>query len=221
MIKDLKILKESIIISIILTSIISCNISFENDKFQETKVERNYGDVFEDLSDKFNIPEVYFKALAILECSGEKEIPERFEPNIYEQLKRVKSGEIDKFENITTELIKNESDKTLKEMSKSWGPFQLMGYKCIWLGVSIKDLKQNSTYLGAKWINLTYGDYIRKGKYMDAFHLHNAGKMYPDSGPPKTFDPKYVENGLKYLKEFQKSDSINKSETYSYKISVK
>jgi hypothetical protein len=54
-----------------------------------------------------------------------------------------------------------------------------------------------------KWIDLTYGDYIRRGQYKDAFHIHNTGRPYPDSGPPKTYDPKYVPNGLMYMKYFE------------------
>ncbi|MCX6233495.1 MAG: hypothetical protein NT175_02060 [Bacteroidetes bacterium] len=53
-----------------------------------------------------------------------------------------------------------------------------------------------------KWIDMTYGDYIRKGRYKDAFHIHNTGDTYPVAGPPKTYDPKYVENGLMYMKYF-------------------
>ena len=59
-------------------------------------------------------------------------------------------------------------------------------------------------YYAVKWINITYGDYVRKGDYKHAFHIHNAGKEYPSDGKPLTYDPDYVKNGLKYEKYFRK-----------------
>jgi len=87
-------------------------------------------------------------------------------------------------------------------MAKSWGPFQIMGYKCFWLGIELKELKENSTYWGVYWINKSYGKKVRAKKYKDCFHLHNAGKPYPKKGPPQTYDPNYVQNGLDYMKMF-------------------
>ena len=56
---------------------------------------------------------------------------------------------------------------------------------------------------GAKWINKNYGDYLRKGQYKDAFHIHNTGRPYPIVGQPKTYHRLYVPNGLKYIEEFE------------------
>ena len=62
--------------------------------------------------------------------------------------------------------IKNINEAGLKNLSTSWGPFQLMGYKCIILGIYVKDIRgDNSVYWGVKWINKTYGKYLKKGRF--------------------------------------------------------
>ena len=105
---------------------------------------------------------------------------------------------------ITHEMIADASDEALKNLAKSWGPFQLMGYKCLHLDVKVKDLRGDDALdWGAKWIKLEYGHLLRKKRYKDAFHYHNTGKTYPKSGIPKTHDPKYVDNGLKYMAYFE------------------
>ena len=115
--------------------------------------------------------------------------------------------------------LRDATDGALKNMASSWGPFQIMGYKCIWLDIQLQDLRgEEALYWAVKWIDKTYGDYIRRGQYKDAFHIHNTGRPYPESGPPKTYDPKYVPNGLMYMKYFEalkkkKSDGINTTDT--------
>lgn len=155
--------------------------------------------------DYFLHPE-FLKALIILECDGAAEVPARYEAGIYEQLKEVKDSSGLRFENITHDMIKDTPDSLLKEMSKSYGAFQLMGYKSAWLGISLEELKARSTFWGIYWIDKTYGDYVRDSSYKHAFHLHNAGKPYPDSGPPLTYNPNYVKNGLKHLEVFRKME---------------
>jgi hypothetical protein len=115
----------------------------------------------------------------------------------------VKSGKLDRFENIKPPDLRDATDDALRNMAHSWGPFQIMGYKCIWLDIQLQDLRgDQGLYWAVKWIDMTYGDYIRKGKYKDAFHIHNTGRPYPETGPPKTYDSKYVPNGLMYMKHF-------------------
>lgn len=174
----------------------------------EKKVEKNYGEKIEEYAEIFDLPPEYLKALAVLECSGDKKIIPRFEEGVYTKLKKVKKRQLKNYENITPEILKNVPDSTLQEMSKSWGPFQLMGYKCVWIGIDIKELKKNSVKWGIYWIDKTYGNLLRKHRYKDAFHLHNSGKMYPADGNPLTYDPDYVDNGLKYLRKFHRADSI-------------
>ena len=86
----------------------------------------------------------------------------------------------------------------IKNLSTSWGPFQLMGYQVNKLNIHVKDIRgANSVKWGIKWINDSYGNYLREGKFEEAFRIHNTGK--PNG---RTFDPEYVKNGLMYIKYF-------------------
>ena len=167
------------------------------------------------------MPPEYIKALTVIECSGRKEIPPRFEKEIYQKLKLVKQSDTFRFENITHKLLKNTHDSVLRDMAKSWGPLQLMGYKCVWLNVDVEAVKgEKNLFYSIKWIDETYGKYLRQRQYKDAFHIHNAGKPYPDNGIPNTYDPKYVENGMKYLKYFQEQAVIKKIKGDSIKLTI-
>ncbi len=194
---------------------VSCNFEVSNDDnlSVEERVEKNYSEEIDEFSEHFVLDKNYLKALAVLECAGRKLVKPRFEKATYKTLKKLRSGKIDKFENITTEMLEDISDDELKDMASSWGAFQIMGYKCFWLGVDIEDIKGDmNLYYASEWIDKTYGKYVRAEQYKHAFHLHNTGKLYPDSTAPTTHNPNYVENGLKYIEIFKKIDSISEIE---------
>lgn len=168
------------------------------------QVEINYGKEIEKVAEEFELSAAYLKALCMLESSGRKYIKPRFEEHIYLKLKALKNQEITQFENVTPHMIRDSGDEALRNMAKSWGPFQLMGYKCLYLQIQIADLRgKNAVYWAAKWINETYGDLVRAGEYKHAFHIHNTGKKFPNNGIPFTFHPDYVTNGLKYMEHFK------------------
>lgn len=122
---------------------------------------------------------------------------------MYQKLRQVRSGHRKAFEKITKADLHDATDDALKNLATSWGPFQVMGYKCIHMNISLGQLKgDKAVYYGMKWIDTNYGSYLRKGKYRDAFHIHNTGHPYPAVGPPKTYDPSYVNRGLRYMKQF-------------------
>tara|TARA_B100000780_G_scaffold72241_1_gene48415 strand:+ start:3972 stop:4652 length:681 start_codon:yes stop_codon:yes gene_type:complete len=175
----------------------------ENGNTSSLSVIENYSnDVFK-ASYEFNIPYEYLMSLIQLECSGLKPAGERYEPHVYKQLKKVQMGSLKNYENVTASHLHDASDEALRNLATSWGPFQLMGYKCILLDVKIRDIRgSNGVHYGAKWINLTYGNRLRKGEYKNCFHLHNTGRIYPNSGIPTTYDPQYVPRGLTGLKRF-------------------
>lgn len=152
---------------------------------------------------RYNLNYSYLMSLLMLECSGKKPAGSRFEPHVFKRLKQVRDGQRASYENVTSRHLANASDAALRNLATSWGPFQLMGYKCILLDVKIEDIRgPNGVEHGAKWINLTYGDVMRQGRYRDCFHIHNTGRPYPKSGGPKTHDPKYVPRGLAMMKQF-------------------
>ncbi len=180
----------------------------EENKGGLEKAEENYKEIIDSLAQKFDLSSSYLLAVIMLESSGRKKVPSRYEHSIYLQLKDLQNNKIDQFENIIPNDLKNKTDNDLKKMASSWGPFQLMGYKCFFLNISLYEMKDNITYWSIKWINLTYGDYVRKGEFKHAFHIHNAGKKYPETGIPTTYDPNYVVNGLNFIQYFSEL-SIN------------
>lgn len=170
----------------------------------------NYGGEVKHYAEEFKLPSSYFLSLIVLESSGRKVIPSRFEPHVYERLKEVKTGKRKSYEHVTPRHLTDATDDALKNLASSWGPFQLMGYKCLLMGIKVRDIRgPEAIYWGVKWIDLTYGKELRQGHYKNAFHIHNTGRKYPLIGKPFTHDPAYVDRGLSYMKRFE-ADTIPK-----------
>ena len=126
----------------------SCN----SDQFSKT--ESNYGVEVVKYAKENNISSAYLKALISLECSGEIPAGKRFEKGVYEKLKEVQVGSRLRYDGISKNQIKDCSDAAIKNLATSWGPFQIMGYKCIDLGVKIEDLRgDDAIKWGITWIN--------------------------------------------------------------------
>lgn len=165
----------------------------------------NYSDEVLKYADEFNLPANYLLALIVLESSGRRVIPPRFEPHVYQRLKEVKNGRRESYEHVTSQHLHDATDDALKNLASSWGPFQVMGYKCLLMGIKVKDIRgKDAIYWGIKWIDMNYGNELRAGKFKDAFHIHNTGRKFPSSGRPFTYDPQYVAKGLKYMDYFEK-----------------
>jgi hypothetical protein len=163
------------------------------------KTEANYGNKIDVLAEEFNLSKNYLKALVILESSGEKNIKARFEAHVYKALVRVREGKRKSYEGITQNGIKDASDGAIRNLASSWGPFQIMGYKCLKLNIKVEDLRgPKAIYWGIVWIDKNYGTYIRQERFKEAFRIHNSG-----SPQGKTHDPNYVKNGLKHIDYFK------------------
>lgn len=180
------------------------NINIEDRKSGLEMVSKNYGNAIDSCAALFNLSPQYLKALCMLECGGRKVFDHRFEPHVYEKLKKVKNGQLENYEHVTQAMLIEANDDALKNLASSWGPFQLMGYKCLLLDIKVKDIRgENAVYFGTKWIDMTYGDYLKNKKYRDAFHIHNSGIPYPAIGKPRTYDADYCPRGLKYMEYFK------------------
>jgi hypothetical protein len=178
------------------------NVVVYADAIERTRA--NYGAEVDLFAAEFGLPTSYFLSLIVLESSGRKIIPPRFEPHVYERLKEVKQGKRSSYEHVTQAHLTDATDDALKNLASSWGPFQLMGYKCLLLGIKVRDIRGNDAiYWGIKWIDMTYGKELKAGDFKDAFHMHNTGRKYPRIGKPFTHDPAYVERGLKYMQRFE------------------
>lgn len=178
--------------------LISCDFIFF--KSPQEKTEINYGATVESLAVEFNLPAEFLKALIVLECSGRKKVPSRYEKHVFKRLQKVRDGKRKRYEHIKPSDLHDATDAALRNLSSSWGPFQLMGYKCLKLGIKVQDLRgDESLYWAIKWINEEYGNYLRQGRYEEAFRIHNTG-----SRNGKTHDPNYVSNGMRYIQYFNK-----------------
>lgn len=172
-------------------------------------VEKNYGEDIERYAKDFNISPSYLKALAMLETSGRKNLPQRFEQHVFDKLKEVQNGKRRRYERVRQKNLQNMSDGAIRNLASSWGPFQIMGYKCYELGITVHELRgDKAVYYGIKWIDINYGKLLRKGNYRDAFHYHNTGRNHPIIGKAETYDPDYVTNGLKYMEYFESKKSL-------------
>jgi hypothetical protein len=165
--------------------------------------QKNYGAEVHKWSAHYNVPFPYLMALIQLESGGRKPAGKRFEAHVFERLMEVKRGDRSHYEHVTQADLKKANEEALRNLATSWGPFQLMGYKCILLDLQIRDIRgQDAVRAGIEWIHLTYGDALRDKKFQDAFHLHNTGKLFPKSGEPTTFHPDYVEKGLRFMEAY-------------------
>lgn len=175
--------------------------------------EKNYSEEMADIAKKYDLPYEYLMSLAVLECSGNKPAGNRFEKHVFNQLKKVRDGKQRKYENIHQEDLNGLDDEALKNLASSWGPFQLMGYKVIPLGLRISDIsdEEEAAYHGAAWIKKEYGHFLARKKWKDAFHYHNTGKRFPLSGRSATHDPYYVSDGIKYMKHFEANNPLKNS----------
>ena len=163
------------------------------------RTELNYGAELERLASEFDLPAEYLKALVILESSGRKKVPSRYEKHVYNRLINLKNGKRKRYETLRPHHLKDASNAVLKNLASSWGPFQLMGYKCLALGVNISDIRGNDAlYWGVFWINKEYGDYLRQNKFEEAFRIHNTG-----SPTGKTYNSNYVSEGLTHIAYFK------------------
>lgn len=182
--------------------------------FAIKKVNANYGRRVELFARQLDLPVNYFKALILLECSGNYPPGSRYEPHVFAQLLAVQQGTIPAYSGIRQAHLKGRSKKTLQQMATSWGPLQIMGYHSIHLGIHIDELKgERSLYHGMVWAKQNYGHLLKKKAYRDAFHFHNTGKPYPKIGAPLTHDRYYVGNGIRYMQKLAENDRLSQITT--------
>jgi len=166
----------------------------------------NYEEVFATIAQEEGVKLEYLLALAVLECGGERPAGSRFEPHIYRKLLKVQSGKRDEFEGITSDDLDGLTDDELRKLATSWGPFQLMGYQSIRLGVEVEELVDgpDAFRLACIWMKKNYGNFLDEEQYRDAFHMHNAGSPFPSNGVAQTHSRDYVPRGMRYMKYFGK-----------------
>lgn len=168
------------------------------------KLEKYYEDDIEEVCADMNLPSSYFKALVILESSAEKPAGNRFEEHIYQKLKAVQEGREERYGQYDTKQLSILSDVALRKFATSWGPIQILGYHSAPLGITWEELEgENAIRYGIQWCEKTYGKYLRKKDFRNAFHIHNTGRPFPRSGISETYDPNYISKGMNYIQMFE------------------
>jgi hypothetical protein len=166
------------------------------------KMKENYELEIEKVCDELKLPAHYFKALVILECGGEKPAGNRYEPHVFQRLKQVRSGKSKRYGKFTTKHLQLVTENTLKKMATSWGPFQIMGYHCISLGITLDELNgKEAIKNGIIWAKKNYGQYLEDRDFRQAFHIHNTGQTIPLNGIPITHDRFYIDKGLEFMEK--------------------
>ncbi len=175
-----------------------------NQEYGIWKVNQNYSPEIRSECASRGLPPAYFQALVFLESSGERPAKTRFESHVYEQLISVKTGSRERYGRLTSKNMQVLSDETIRKLATSWGPLQIMGYHCVPLGINFEELQgEEAIRLSIQWAEKSYGEYLRREDFQNAFHIHNTGQAIPESGKILTYDPNYIEKGLALMKKFE------------------
>ena len=168
------------------------------------EVMNNYSKDIYSEAERLNLNPEYFMALCMLECGGRKPSPSRFEKHVFNRLMDLKAGKRETYEKVTTRTLKNANGSAIKNLSSSWGPFQIMGYKVVQQGILVKDLRgRDAVKHGMNWIAQEYGHLLKKDLYSDAFHYHNTGRVIGKDRKVRTYSKNYVKDGRKWMKYFK------------------
>lgn len=184
------------------------------------RVEKNYGKAIEEACKSYkDIDPEYFKALAILEVSARLDPPSRTEKKVWERLIALQKGERKRYSFFTTADLKNKSATDLKFMATSWGPFQIMGFHAVQQDFPLKNLRnEQAVKTGIAWCMKSYGKYLKKKDYRNAFHIHNTGRPLPMTGIPFTTDPDYVEKGMRYMQLLRVNPNVEYGRAGKFKV---
>ncbi len=175
-----------------------------SDRHSLYKVRKNYGEQVDKICQTRKLSSAFFKALIILESSADERPKSRFEKHVFERLKQVQAGKRKKFTGLYQKDLRKYSDSELKMLATSWGPFQIMGYHSIRMGINVDDLRgKNAVKYGIQWCEENYGRYLRNHQFRDAFHIHNTGRPFPKHLIPQTHDPAYVFKGLAFMQQLK------------------
>lgn len=192
------------VMTLVALMLSGCSWSFWAAPTKRHRALTNWGEDVKAEAEAQGLSYAYLMALIVLECSGQRPCNKRKEPKRFENLRAVRDGQRSRFENIGTQDVHDASDEALWNLATSWGPFQIMGYKCIGLKVRVADIRgEQGLHHGARWIREDYGHLLSKERYKDAFHWHNAGSTFPANGKSRTHDPDYVSNGLAHMAWFE------------------
>jgi len=144
-----------------------------------------------------SVPPAFLAALIALESGGEP-AAKRFEKHVYNKLISVQRGYADRYGALSRRDLQPLSDDGIRNLATSWGLTQIMGYHVARRPGGIEILLNVETHLKFALGLLAefaerYGLNVTL-EFAELFRCWNTGKPYGE-----TYDPKYVENGLRRL----------------------
>lgn len=144
------------------------------------------------------IPPSYLAALISLESHppGNRD-SRRFEPKVFQRLLELKN-EGKPFARIARKQVQGLGEAELRELATSYGLTQVMGYHCLDLGCSIRDLAGSYHLLwSVAYIRRHYLNQVIRKEWSACFRIHNTGRA---EGVTSRDD--YAEKGLLRMKYY-------------------
>jgi hypothetical protein len=173
-----------------------------------------------------SVPPEFLAALIANESGGDNENPPRFEPGVYRHLAAVQKGTPSPgdvlrhrpahFGAIQQRDLEGFTDDDLRGLASSWGLTQVMWYHLLSpLGraAAAPKLLLGSAFNLHEALRLLAGfaqefQLDLRIEYEELFRCWNTGR--PDGA---TFDPRYVENGLRRLESYKASRGVEESKS--------
>ena len=149
-----------------------------------------------------SVPEAFLAALTANESGGDPSA-RRFEAGVFKHLRAVAAGTETHFGSIVARHLNGADGEALRGLASSWGLTQIMGYHILGRAVAHADLLADPELnLHLACILLSefaerFGLDVTKD-FEEMFRCWNTGQ--PDG---KTFDPKYVESGLRRMNKYE------------------
>ncbi len=158
-----------------------------------------------------SVPAVFLAALTANESSGYADA-RRFEPAVFAHLEAVARGERRAYGAITRVRLEQKlkactgsktADEVLHDLATSWGLTQIMGYHLAGRSEPVSEL-MNPEFHFHFALELLAGFarefHLNPAKdFEEMFHCWNTGQPYGPPRGPATYDPHYVENGMRRM----------------------
>jgi hypothetical protein len=172
------------------------------------RIRAKWGDLILKACHPSSIPPEFLSALVANESGGHPGTASRFEPQVFRHLLDVQAGKASPsdllhhrpahYGSITVADLRTRPESLIRAYATSWGLTQIMGYHVIGSSISVSDLVMDAINLRVA-VSLLCGfcshfNLAPEVEFEEMFRCWNTGQPHG-----KTFDPQYVENGLRRL----------------------
>ncbi|HUF02811.1 MAG TPA: hypothetical protein VMM38_01405 [Aridibacter sp.] len=132
----------------------------------------------------------------------------RFEPHVYAKLRALRDGLRSSYQRIKREQIQDASDAALRNLARSWGITQIMGWHMVNnLKATVADLRDPEKHLHftVQLLRIVGGQFLVRRDYGSVLRIWNTG-----SANGKTYHADYVTNALKVKRHYEHIQSTHK-----------